>query len=130
MAMNKKELAEFEALKSESLLNRALRWSDYDETPDLSVPDSASDYVNGWSISKAGLVILTWSTAVVHGIRDEGVIVSAETRSTKPFSATQGGIKQYSSELLALKSLRRTLERSFAEKLAAIDKKIKTLNTD
>ena len=124
MAMNKKEQAAFEALLDEAARNRALRWSDYCEEPDMPVP-SNGDYANGWSFNTYnGTVYPTWSSCIVHGNRREGQAVDDKTRRELHLVGSQNGIRQYSTEARALKALRRAMERDFAKKLAAIDSQI------
>lgn len=125
MAMNKKELASFEALKVQSLANRALRWSDYDNEPDMPVPKEVREYANGWSINiYTGTVYPTWSGVAIHGTREEGEIVDSDSRHSRGMGGSQNGIRQFSTKKRALMALRRALEHKFAEQLAAVDKNI------
>ncbi|EOU3063366.1 TPA: hypothetical protein ACQQX6_004305 [Yersinia enterocolitica] len=115
MAMNKKELADFERLKNESQVNRALRWSDYCELKDVPPPSSQStgmDRTQGYTFNAHNSVVTPmWSTSISHG-----------TIGSK--NGSQRGIALYSTRKKALMALRRELERLFAEKLAYVDNEI------
>lgn len=125
MAMSKKESEKFEAVTELARVNRALRWSDYDSTPDLPTPHGPhfsfkDQYVNGWSVNAydKGRVYKSWSTPSSHG---EGWIAKGEVHQ----HGSQKGIAQYSTQLNALKALRTIMEGRFARKLADLDEMIK-----
>jgi hypothetical protein len=121
MAMNKKEKEAFDELRREALLNKSLRWTDGDSSPDLPRPSNFDSYVNGWSInSYRGAVYESWSSPGSHG---DGRVVDG----IRPKSASQQGIAQYSTKEKALIALRRKLENSFASQLADIDMQISEL---
>jgi len=123
MAMNKKEQALVESLTIEAAQNRALRWSDGEESPDIPVPDGFNQFVNGWSFNAyRGVAYETWSCSVTHG---DGHI----TEGGRPGSASQRGIRQYSTEEKALIAMRRSLERQFASSLNKIDEQILKLKS-
>ena len=114
MAMNKKEQAAFDEaiLKAETLA--ALRWTEKVE-PDMDIPTSTSNKTAfGYGMNTSTLrAFETWSQNGRHSTgRDPNKI------------ASQNGIKQYSTELLALKALRHALELDYAKNLLAIDKRI------
>lgn len=118
MAMNKKEKEAFSELKREALLNKSLRWTDGDDSPDLPRPSNYDSYVNGWSINLyRGAVYKSWSSSVFHG---DGHVADG----IRPKSASHKGIAQYSTKVKALIALRRKLELSFASSLADIDMQI------
>ncbi len=49
-------------------INRSFRWSDYGADRDVGVPDSITQYVNGWSINTySRRVYKSWSSTVSHG---------------------------------------------------------------
>jgi hypothetical protein len=111
MAMNKKELAEVERLKT--LL--ALRFT-ADVLPDIPKPGSGSGIVNGWGVNNySRRVYKTCSSVVYHG--------------TNKWDKTelQNPIEQYSSALLAYRALRREVEKECARNLRVIDRKIEEL---
>lgn len=118
MAMNKKEQAAFDDLKRQAIVNRALRWTDGDDNPDLPAPSGFNEYVNGWSIDHYKFTVYqSWSSSVVHG---NGRVIDCN----RPGSASQNGISQFSSKEKALIALRRSMERRFATSLADIDLEI------
>lgn len=118
MAMNKKEQTQLQKFMDEAVINRALRWSDYEILPDVP-PPTGSGYVNGWSYNSHSLrVYKSWSGSVTHG---DG---HAET-DVRPSSGSQRGISQYSTSTLALKAMRRDMENRFARRLADVDQMIK-----
>ena len=128
MAMNKKEQAAFDALQEQANINRALRWSDYSEERDVPVP-AVGKYANGWSFNAHNATVYpTWSNSVVHGSRKEGEAVDENSRREQHISASQNGIRQFSTKKRALKALRRALERKFAEQLALIDSRLAAEN--
>lgn len=118
MAMNKKEQATLQEAIDTAVINRALRWSDYEVQPDIPAPKSGG-YVNGWSFnSHSSRVYKSWSGVVSHG---DGHV----TDDARPSLASQRSIAQYSTQSMALKAMRRDMENKFARRLADIDKMIK-----
>ena len=118
MAMNKKEQAQLQEAIDAAVINRALRWSDYEIHPDIPVPVYEEGFVNGWSFnSHTGIAYKSWSSSVLHG--------NSHVSSVRPPHASQKGIKQYSSQSLALKAMRRDMEKRFAHRLASVDQMIK-----
>ena len=116
--MTKKEQQQFQELKEEFDLYRALRWTASIET-DVSVPESSygnteglakgflfNDYLGGPRVERA------CSSSVGHAF-------GQDDRTT-----TQNPRRLYSTRLLALKALRYALEKKCAEKLLEIDRQI------
>lgn len=119
MAMNKKEQAQLQEAIDAAVINRALRWSDYEIHPDIPVPACEEGGVNGWSFnSHSSRVYKSWSRASSHGEGHHG-------DEARPSYSSQGGISQYSTLSLALKAMRRDMENKFARRLADVDQMIK-----
>ncbi|EDW2616369.1 hypothetical protein HAX88_001344 [Salmonella enterica] len=124
MAMNKREKEQLENAVRLMDINRSLRWSDYGADRDVGVPDSITQYVNGWSINTYSCrVYKSWSSTVSHG---DGWVENEE----RPRSASQKGIAQYSTKEKALKALRHCMEMKFAEALYEIDQQILATNAE
>lgn len=128
MAMNKKEREQLETITERARINRALRWSDYDKSPDVPIPSYSTEvaYVNGWSINTydRGRVYKSWSSSNSHG---DGWVIKGK----RPDAPSQKGIRQYSTKEKALKALRAEMEERFASKLSDIDAMInEALNAD
>jgi hypothetical protein len=117
MAMNKKELAEIERLKT--LL--ALRFT-ADILPDIPKPISGRDegsIINGWSFnSYSRRVYKTCSSTIYHGTDKWD-----KTESQYP-------IEQFSSPILAYRALRREVEKECARNLRDIDRSIEKLEAE
>ena len=111
--MTKKELAELDGLRKQLVLLNAFHFTPEVE-PDIAAPTNFSHCVLGWSFNSYwSRVCPTWSKSASHGDGHE------HTRH-----GAQGGTRQYSSEVLALKALRHALEQKFASELAAVDARI------
>ena len=111
--MTKKEQAELDGLRKQIALLNAFHFTPEVE-PDIAAPTNFSDCVLGWSFnSYSSRVCPTWSKYSSNGDGHE------HTRH-----GAQGGTRQYSSEVLALKALRHALEQKFASELAAVDARI------
>lgn len=118
MAMNKKELAEFEALKRQAAVNRALRWTK-PVARDLPPPEKFSETTHGFDFNTYNASVFpAWSSSVTHGTG----IYDKKTRS-----ASQNCCSLFSTEVLALRALRHALENEAAKKLADIDARIAEL---
>lgn len=118
MAMNKKERAEFEALKEMCSTSKALSWRNYQTEPDLEIPTEG--VVLGWGIGTYQRTVFpTWSEKSSHGHGHDMEKIKGRYRS-----ASQKGIKQFSTEAKALAALRSSLENDFAEKLRNIDERL------
>jgi hypothetical protein len=114
MAMTKKERAEFDKLilKAETLT--ALRWTSPIE-PDLLPPTEYDKIVQGWSFNRYSMLVSeSWSGYCRNG---SGIY-------SKNSSASQGGKKQFSTKILALKAMRHEVEYANAKNLLLIDKMI------
>lgn len=115
MAMNKKEKAYVEDLECQLLLLRSMTIVSRKVKPDLPPPNYDQGFnalVKGWSFNKYNHVVeKTCSSMVHHGKGWE------KTSSQNP-------IHQYSSKVLALKSLRYEVEQDFYKDMAKIDKRI------
>ena len=115
MAMNKREQQEFESLKDELVLAKALHFTDFVE-PDLPVSaNKGSEVVEGFTFNEYGSnprVEPSCSSKHYHGI------------GTGSRTTIQRGIDQYSTKLLALRALRNALEYQCARTLANIDQQI------
>jgi hypothetical protein len=109
MAMTKAEKAAFEELGVLS----ALRWT-APVAHDVPAPSAGSGVTTeGWSFNVHTMdVDLWWSSSGTH------------CRVPKGFSATQGGVRLFSTRLLALKACRHAMEQEFAKKLREMDKRI------
>lgn len=125
MAMNKRELAQFDEVINLMQLNRALRWSDNGADFDVGKPDFNGGIVNGWSVNMGNTTVhKSWSSSVTHG---EGWSTNGE----RPKNASQNPILQYSTEEKALRALRHKIEMKFAAELLRVDKLIeKAINAD
>ena len=116
MAMTKKEKAEFEKALMQANKLAALRWTD-GAVADVPLPDCFNTESKGWayvaSISYGtDRVEQAWSSSCSHGT------------GTSRSSGAQGGVKLFSTELLALKALRHVVENECAARLYRIDKMI------
>jgi len=114
--MTKKEKAEVDELISRVNTLAALRWTE-EVKPDIPKPDSHSIETCGWyyltSIFYGGDKVETaWSSSGAHG--------TGPSRSCR----SQGGISLFSTELLALKALRHSVEKECATRLYRIDRMI------
>lgn len=111
MAMNKKEKQEMEELK----IKCSLRFTDPVEK-DVDIPDDYDTIVNGYGFNSYSMRIhKSCSSSIYHNNHEWD-----KTSSQQP-------IKQYSTELLALKAMRNKVENECAEKLRKIDVMIKDL---
>jgi len=117
MAMNKKEQAEFEALKKQVAINRALRWTD---PVDRDLPPPAMGGVSqGYDFNSYNKTVFqVWSKSTSHG----NGVYSNLTRS-----ASQNGLHLFSTEERALRALRAAVELEAAKALADIDAAIAKL---
>ena len=106
MAMNKKENAYVEKLEMEL----ALRWTAPVEK-DVEIPKTSKVIVSGFSHTSTR-VTESCSSTLSHS-------TSSTTRAN-----SKDPIKQFSSRLLALKSLRHSIELESAKRLFVIDKQI------
>ncbi|WP_105601382.1 hypothetical protein [Cronobacter sakazakii] len=121
MAMNKKEKELYDDALRMQAINRALRWSDYDDDKDVNPPVDFGAYANGWSVNRGTMsVYKSWSSKVFHG---DGWVNEGESHK----HASQNPIKQYSTKEKALKALRVFMESKFASLLLDVDKQIKSL---
>ena len=116
MAMTKKEKAEFEKALMQANKLAALRWTD-GAVADMPIPDCFNTEVEGWdyfacTYSGSDRVEQAWSSTCSHGT------------GTSRSSGSQGGVKLFSTELLALKALRHVVEKQCAARLYRIDKMI------
>lgn len=115
MAMNKKEQAAFEELKTELRLARAMRFTEPVE-PDIPIPNGSiltkGFMFNAYHGIGGDRVVRACSSAVGHGFdRDD----RADTKMPR---------RLYSSRLLALKAMRHSVEEDVAQRLANIDAQI------
>ena len=115
MAMTKKEKAEVDERISRVNTLAALRWTE-EVKPDIPKPDSYSVETTGWSYSTSifyggDRVETAWSSSGAHG---------TGSRSC----GSQGGVGLFSTELLALKALRHSVEKECATRLYRIDRMI------
>ena len=124
MAMTKKEREEFERMREERDLARALRWPEYGEPAMVKPPEtSSSHHTSGWLFNphrsrdeySESSVYQAWSGSVTHG---DGPAPRPDR------SASQRGVHLYASRADALRALRLTLTLRFARILAAIDGEI------
>lgn len=116
MAMTKKEKAEVDELIKRANTLAALRWSE-EVKPDVPQPDSYRVETHGWDYLActyygSDRVEQAWSTSCSHGT---GNSMSC---------GSQGGIKLFSTELLALRALRHAVEKECAARLYRIDRMI------
>lgn len=116
--LTKQQQAEFDALREQRAIERAMRFT-RDVEPDVPIP-------SGWEMSSGYIPIVSafsiiglpldveeaCSSAVSHGLR------------SKTKTSTQGAKRLYSTRLLALMAGRRTLELTFAKRLALADRAI------
>lgn len=109
MAMNKKEQAEFEAMRKEVRVARALRFTDPIE-PDVP-PPAASGLSTGFLFG-GSRVDVACSSSVHHGFG----------RTDK--TSTQRPRWLYSTKERALRAMRNRMEHEFAEELAKVDRQI------
>jgi hypothetical protein len=108
MAMNKKEQEYVESLKTELAFRRTLLVE-----PDLDIPESWNEIVNGYSFNAYSIKVeKSCSSGGYHNLWGWD-----KTTSHK-------GIRQYSTRLLALKAMRYEVEKDCAKKLRNIDKLI------
>lgn len=111
MAMNKKEQAEFEAMKRALIMARALNWTAKVD-PDIAPPKSGG-LTTGYLINAHnGTVDVGCSSSVFHG------------RGQINKTTTQRPVWLYSTRLLALKAVRHEVEKQCANRLADIDEQI------
>ena len=121
MAMNKKEQAEFAAMKRELLVARAFNRTQ-PVAPDVAPPNpndmKAPAYTIGYRASKFTYTNpgaeMHWSTATSHGRGER----------TSRVSGSQNSIWLHSTPVLALRSLRYETEERMARELAEIDEAI------
>jgi len=117
--MNKKEQAEFDALKQQVRLAKALSWTQ-PVPPDVPAPLSSergNRLIKGFLYSAyAGFggdaVSPACSDSIHHNSRSDSQ------------TSTKGSRSLYSTRLLALQALRHKVEQECAARLAAIDAKI------
>ena len=111
MAMTKKEQAVLDQAREEARINRALRWSDPAPLPDVEPPSIGmmGDVVRGWLPARA------WKNALPAVATVSAYGINTDTPNVR------GRVKLFSTKRAALHALRATLEREFAEQLAAID---------
>ena len=118
MAMNKKEQAEFHALRTELAIVSALRWTAPVER-DLPPPASGermSSYTSGFDFNAHSVTVSpAWSSSTVHSI---GYAAPSK------YSASQNCRTLFSTKLKALQAMRYEVELASAKKLAGIDKMI------
>jgi hypothetical protein len=119
MAMTKAERKEFEDVRNELRIYRALRWT-APVAPDVPKPAGGTSRETSGYVFNAysRCVDPAWSTCVSHGLR----------KKTRDGSGSQNGIALYSTELLAYKGMRAAMELRFAHELAVIDDKIRELS--
>jgi hypothetical protein len=103
--MNKKEAAYVCSLRNELERVKALRWTDPVE-PDVLPPTE-------WGVTQLG--------RVYYADRVKEACSTATTHGTGTKINAQGPIPLYSTQLLALKALRYSVELDCAEKLQRID---------
>lgn len=117
--MNKKEQAEFDALKADLAAARALRWPDYEEPAKL-LPPQNDGHVQGWNYNAylmrdhgnpANAVFQAWSESNRHG---HGVY-------KKDQIASQKGVALYPTRADALRALRLRITEEYARTLASVD---------
>lgn len=119
MAMTKTEKAAMDALRREVSVARALRWTD-EVKRDLMPPKQGGTVTQGWDFNAYNKEVYeSWSSCIYHGT---GKYIERGQRS-----ATQNPLPLYSTEELALRALRNTLERKCAEALADIDARVEEL---
>lgn len=124
MAMNKAEKKLVEDLQEQVALLSSWRLTedvpkDVDPTP-LTKSDRKVDFLDGWvfnSYNKSVSPCRTWSHA--HKVHNRGA-TSFDNRS-------QNAVYMYSTEVKALKALRRQLELEYMRELSKIDRQIKKL---
>ena len=119
MAMNKKEKAAFDAAIKEARLLAALRFTqpvDRDVNPPAGWK---SEYSEGWDFNTHNMLTwFGWSSSVSHGTGP------APKDGERYRSGSQNARRMFSSELLALRAMRHTMELEFAEKLRKVDERI------
>lgn len=107
--MTKKELAEFERLKTAL----ALRFTDAPEGRDVPKPECGSGATSGWLGNPHSRTVGPhWSEYGSHG--------TGPVRDSR-YCGSQNGIALHSTKLRALKAMRREVERACAKELRAID---------
>lgn len=118
MAMNKKEKVQFDNAIREAALNRALRWSEPEQEPDVPAPGYMEELSRGWMpkdyyihSDRRDYAWPACSSAVGHG--------TGWVKTT-----TQRPVELYSTKLLALRASRAKAEKQFAKILAEIDHEI------
>jgi len=117
MAMNKKEQAEMERLKTDLLIAKAMRFTDKVE-PDLMPPKSLSEgLVKGFLYNSYSPRVERSCTSSVH-----------HSFGSDEKTSTQNPKCLYSTELLAWKACRNAMEEEFAKKLAGVDLIIERLS--
>lgn len=114
MAMNKKEQAEFEALRKAVYVARALNWTQ-SVAPDIPAPKSGDPMTRGF-------VFNVYSQSISHALSSTSGHATGCEPPTR--TSTQHCISMYSTKLLALKALRHEVEKKAANDLAKIDMQI------
>ncbi len=126
--MTKKEQAEMEALRRDLRIARAWRRTE-PVAPDVPPPDRGASkgwYVFAYLKANSG-VVKAMSESHSHFTGEkawERADAKTWEESQRFGSGTQGGLRLYSSKLLALKAARAKLEADMAMELAAIDELI------
>lgn len=119
MAMTKAEKAEMQTLKTELGMAQAMYISDPVER-DVPVPAHGTGYptyAEGWDFNThTGKVFRAWTTTVAHGTFYE--------RTGERSTGSQRPTPLFSTELLALRALRRSVARKAASELALLDERI------
>lgn len=115
MAMTKKEKELVSDLKKQVAILKVFRFTE-DVEPDVMPPTVFGDVATGYEFnSHTGVISKAWTESHFHG-----------SGWVKPkYGGSQCAIRLYSTELLALKAMRRAMEKTFAEKLASVDRMIK-----
>lgn len=114
--MNKKEQAAMNEAIRAAQVNRALRWTDHPEAPDVPVPESGKRSVGYLFNPYTRVVSSAWSDCNRHGYGRPPI--------GSPASASQRGVQLFSTPARAAAAMRRDLERKYAAALAEIDRMI------
>lgn len=118
MAMNKREKVQFENAIREAALNRALRWSEPEQEPDVPIPGYMDDLSRGWMPKdyyiRSDHRDYAWPACSSNAGHGTGW---AKTTTQRP-------VELYSTKLLALRAARAKAEKQFAKILAEIDHEI------
>lgn len=116
--LTKQQQAEFDALRDQLAIERAMRFT-RDVEPDVPIPSGGGLSVGYlpsvdtyYYVRNPVGAVEACSSAVHHG------------RGSKTKTSSQGAVRLYSTRLLALEAGRRQLELEFAKKLAAADRAI------